>query len=93
MEERVIIAYDVADDRRRYHLCKALERYGMRIQYSIFELFLTDKDLHKLVDHLNGLIDNAVDRLLVLQLCGGCHAGAVRYGNMMRYEPEQTLII
>jgi hypothetical protein len=38
MDERVIIAYDVADDRRRYHLCKALERYGVRIQYSVFEL-------------------------------------------------------
>jgi CRISPR-associated protein Cas2 len=93
VEERVIIAYDVSDDRRRYHLCKALERYGMRIQYSVFELFLTDKELQKLVDQLNNLIDNAADRLLVLQLCGGCHANAGRYGNTMSYEPEQTLII
>jgi CRISPR-associated endonuclease Cas2 len=48
MDERVIIAYDVADDRRRYHLCRALERYGIRIQYSVFELSLKPKDLHKL---------------------------------------------
>jgi CRISPR-associated protein Cas2 len=93
MDERVIIAYDVADDRRRYHLCKALEHYGMRVQYSVFELFLTRKDLHKLVDHLNSLIDNTADRLLVLQLCGGCHASVGRYGNMTSYQPEQTLII
>ena len=93
MEERVIIAYDVADDRRRYRICKALERYGMRIQYSVFELSMTRKELYKLVDHLNGLIDNTVDRLLVLQLCGGCHAAVGRYGNMTSYEPEQTLII
>jgi CRISPR-associated protein Cas2 len=89
----VIIAYDVADGRRRYQICKALERYGMRIQYSVFELSITRKELYELVDHLNGLIDNAVDRILVVQLCGGCHATVGRYGDMTSYEPEQTLII
>jgi CRISPR-associated protein Cas2 len=80
--------YDVADDRRRYHLCKALERYGIRIQYSVFELSLKPKDLHKLVDHLTGLIDNTGDRLLVMQLCGGCLRSMGRYGNMTSYSPE-----
>jgi len=93
VDVQVIIAYDVADDRRRYRLCKALERYGMRIQYSVFELSISHKDLYKLVDHLNGLIDNAADRVLVVPLCGGCHAAVGRYGNMTSYEPEQTLII
>jgi CRISPR-associated protein Cas2 len=93
VDERVIIAYDVADDRRRYHLCKALERYGMRIQYSVFELSLTPKELQKLVDHLTGLIDNTEDRLLVMQLCGGCYTSVGRYGNATSYSPEQTLII
>lgn len=93
VDEQVIVAYDVADDRRRYRICKALERYGVRIQYSVFELTITRKDLHKLVDRLNGLIDNSVDRLLVLPLCGGCHAEAGRYGNTTSYEAEQTIII
>jgi CRISPR-associated protein Cas2 len=93
MDERVIIAYDVADDRRRYHLCKALERYGMRIQYSVFELSLKPKELHKLVDHLTGLIDNTEDRLLIMQFCGGCQRSVRRYGNMTSYSPKETLII
>jgi CRISPR-associated endonuclease Cas2 len=46
VNERVIIAYDIVDDRRRYYLCKALERHGMRIQYSVFELSLKPKELH-----------------------------------------------
>ena len=93
VDERVIIAYDVADDRRRYHLCKALERHGIRIQYSVFELSLKPKDLHKLVDHLLGLIDNREDRILVMQFCAGCQRSMGRYGNMTSYSPEQTLII
>ncbi len=93
LDEQVIIAYDVADDRRRYHLCKALERYGMRIQYSVFEISLKPKELHKLVDRLTGLIDNTKDRLLVMQLCGGCQRSVGRYGNMTSYSPQETLII
>ena len=93
MDDRVIIAYDVTDDRRRYRLCKALERYGVRIQYSVFDLSITSKDLQKLIDRLQSLIDNKVDRLLVLQLCSACHASVGRYGNMTSYEPGQTLII
>lgn len=93
MDERVIIAYDVSDDRRRYHLCKALERYGVRIQYSVFELAISRKELYKLVDDLNGIIDNSADRLFILPLCEGCHAAMGCYGNMTSYEPEPTLII
>jgi CRISPR-associated protein Cas2 len=93
MDERVIIAYDVADDRRRYRVCKALERYGERIQYSVFEVYITQKALHKLVDDLHGFLDRQEDRLLVMRLCDGCHTSIGRYGNTGKYEPPNTLII
>ena len=92
MDERVFIAYDMADNRQRSQVCKALERYGVRVQYSLFELSLALKDLHKLVDHLKGLIDNTHDRLLVVRLCPRCHDTVDRYGNVTAYEPEHTLI-
>ena len=93
MDERVIFAYDVADNRQRYRVCKALERYGQRIQYSVFEVYIRLKELYKLVDELNKLIDNKADRLLVIRLCPGCHAGVGRYGDTATYEPMDTLII
>jgi CRISPR-associated protein Cas2 len=83
----------VADDRRRYQVSKALERFGKRIQYSVFELSIALKELHKLVDQMNSLLDNKLDRLLVIRLCPGCHAGIARYGANSSYEPEHTLII
>jgi CRISPR-associated protein Cas2 len=33
---RILIAYDVPDDRRRLRLAKALSSYGDRVQYSVF---------------------------------------------------------
>ena len=93
MDERVIIAYDVTDDRRRYRLCKALERYGERIQYSVFELSIALKDLYNLVDDLTALMDNKGDRLLVIRMCAGCQSAVGRYGRTGEYSPEETLII
>jgi len=93
MDERLFIAYDVSDDRRRYRISKALERYGMRAQYSVFELSISLQGLHKLVDRLRSLLDHKDDRLLVVRLCPGCHAHVGRYGAMTAYEPEDTLII
>jgi hypothetical protein len=39
------------------------------------------------------IIDNTEDRLLVVQLYGGCQRSIGCYGNMTSYSPEQTLII
>jgi len=93
MDERVIVTYDITDDRRRNRICKAIERYGDRVQYSVFEIAIATKDLHKLIDELHGLMHTQEDRLLVIRLCSGCQAIIGRYGNMASYEPVDTLII
>lgn len=37
----VVVVYDIADDRRRLKLANFLEGYGRRVQYSVFECFLS----------------------------------------------------
>ena len=33
---RYLVAYDIADPRRLRHICKIMESYGQRLQYSVF---------------------------------------------------------
>ena len=33
---RYLIAYDISDDRRLRRICKIMEEYGTRLQYSVF---------------------------------------------------------
>lgn len=50
-EERVVlvvVAYDIPNDRRRAKLSKFLEGYGKRVQYSVFECFLSLEEMRKL---------------------------------------------
>lgn len=37
MRAFVVVAYDIADDKRRDRVAKILEGFGERVQYSVFE--------------------------------------------------------
>lgn len=41
MKERFFIAYDFVSDKRRARFVKILEKYGIRVQFSLFEFSLT----------------------------------------------------
>lgn len=47
-----LVVYDIPNDKRRTKLSKFLEGYGRRVQFSVFECFLTldeMRQLHQLV--------------------------------------------
>jgi CRISPR-associated protein Cas2 len=46
----VLVVYDVPDDKRRTKLAKFLEGYGRRVQYSVFECFLSLGEMRKLYE-------------------------------------------
>ena len=39
----VLVIYDISENRRRAQMVKCLERYGVRVQKSAFEGFLSEK--------------------------------------------------
>lgn len=45
---RVVVSYDISDDKRRRMVAKVLEGYGYRVQYSVFECDLSVEQLKKL---------------------------------------------
>jgi CRISPR-associated protein Cas2 len=44
----VVVVYDIADDKRRLKLSNFLEGHGRRVQYSVFECFLTLDEMRQL---------------------------------------------
>ena len=63
----VLVIYDITDNRRRARM-KCLERYGIRVQKSAFEAFLTEKKYDRMVELTSGLIDPATDSLRIYLL-------------------------
>lgn len=64
----VLVIYDITDDRRRTRMVKCLERYGIRVQKSAFEAFLTEKKYERMMELTSSLIDPATDSLRVYLL-------------------------
>jgi|NGEPerStandDraft_6_1074524.scaffolds.fasta_scaffold178816_2 CRISPR-associated protein Cas2 len=69
---RAVVAYDVSDDRRRARLSAALERHGVRIQRSVYDLHVDDADVNELVEVLGDIIDPARDTVHLLPTCASC---------------------
>ena len=42
---RVVVSYDISDDKRRRKVAEIMEGYGYRVQYSVFECDLTKNQM------------------------------------------------
>lgn len=42
---RVVVSYDISDDKRRRKVAEIMEGYGYRVQYSVFECNLSKKQM------------------------------------------------
>ena len=67
-----IVVYDIAVDARRVKLAHALEDFGTRVQWSVFECLLTESQLTAMMARITPLVDVATDSLRVYRLCGAC---------------------
>ena len=68
-----VIAFDIVDDRIRYRVVKALRRYAVRVQKSVFEsAALSATDFQRLREEIEELIDPKVDAVRYYLLCGSC---------------------
>ena len=61
---KVLIMYDISEDRRRTKVEKLLASYGYRVNYSVFELDIKKRDYRKLIDKLRQ-ISNPQDNIRV----------------------------
>ena len=67
-----IIAYDIPEDRRRTKIHKVLSGFGTWTQYSLFECFLSKKELILLKAKLAKHIEASQDSVRFYPLCATC---------------------
>ena len=70
---RIVVAFDVSDDRKRYRLVRVLKNYGVRVQKSVFEVpELARAAYLRMRSQAEGTIDPATDSLRYYSLCAAC---------------------
>lgn len=69
----IVITYDIPDDRRRTRLAKALEDFGDRVQYSVFEALLQPpEEIEELRVRITREINPDEDSVRIYSLCRNC---------------------
>ncbi|KIR01322.1 CRISPR-associated protein Cas2 [Lachnospiraceae bacterium TWA4] len=81
-----LISYDVVNDRLRNKIAKKLEDYGIRVQYSVFECQLTNRQYKKLYAELISLTlernnESEEVNIRIYPLCVNCENKKVIIGS------------
>lgn len=56
LQQFVVVSYDIVSDQRRRKVMKALEGFGLRVQYSVFECLLTPAQIIEMQRKLKKLV-------------------------------------
>lgn len=89
----LLISYDIQDDRTRTKVAKILTDYGTRIQFSVFECDISNKQFEELKAKINELIDQENDRVRFYQICKSCQKTAIISGVAELYEKDEFTVI
>lgn len=87
----LFISYDFANNKIRSKFSKFLEKFGRRVQYSVFEIRNSPRVLNNILKEIElvykGKFKNT-DSVLMFPVCEGCKKKTVRYGYAANEEKE-----
>lgn len=68
----VVISYDIEDDKTRTRLAHKLKDFGPRVQLSVFEADVSDKELQRLKKMIDQVELAKDDSIRMYQFCEAC---------------------
>ena len=93
MTRMVVICFDVRDNKRLYRVARELGNFGARVQKSVFECHLNEKQLEELQQRLAKWIDGEQDQVRYYFLCPKDVAGITIDGpGQVTFDPEFTML-
>lgn len=77
----ILISYDIPDNKRRLKIANTLLDFGgERVQYSVFECHITERNLGRLQTRLGKVMDKEEDSIRFYPLCEVCKPKVVLLG-------------
>lgn len=89
----IVVSYDICDDTRRNKVAGVLKDYGRRVQYSLFESQLDEKELEALLKEIKPLIDSKEDKLRIYRICQACLRRTIGFGKGTNNAKAQFIVV
>jgi CRISPR-associated protein Cas2 len=87
-----VIAYDIPDDKRRTKVHRVLCGYGQWTQFSLFECWLTRRQLLELRAKLSRHLVEERDSVRLYGLCGACQPKVITVGGERPSDPVTMVL-
>ncbi len=88
-----LVTYDISEDKRRNKTANILQDYGQRVQYSVFEVWLSASHETELRARLAKVIVEAEDSVRLYQLCANCQTKVTILGAGGVPQPPGAIIL
>lgn len=87
-----VVAYDIPDDKRRTKVHRLLCGYGGWTQFSLFECWLTRRQLLELRAKLAPHLREERDSVRLYPLCGSCQGSVITVGGRQPQDPVAVIL-
>lgn len=89
----IIISYDISDDKLRAKFSRYLEKFGHRLQYSVFEIDNSERILNNILSEISNNFEKRFsqsDSVMIFKLSRQCKV--IRYGYAKNVESDIMVI-
>lgn len=86
-----VIAYDISDDKRRNQVVKLLDKYGVRVNFSVYECLFTAARFKQIQETMLKRINTDEDQVVYYPICVNCYTRII-YQPMKEDEQETVLM-
>jgi CRISPR-associated protein Cas2 len=89
----VVVVYDIPEDKRRTKLSNFLEGYGRRVQFSVFECFLSLEEMRQLFEKVKKLVKPAEDNVRFYWISQEAVSRSLTIGGEAPHPPPKYYVI
>ncbi len=90
---RMIVAYDIAHERRLNRTAKVIKDYGQRVQKSIFEVKVTQARFAQMKSRIEDKIEPMEDAVKYFPLCEKCAGTIEVIGRGVYIDPDEEYYV
>jgi len=88
----VVVSYDIPDDKRRTNVAKLMLRFGDRVQFSVFECNVEEKEFLIMLKKLEKAVFPKEDSVRIYVLCKEC-VSRIRIIGIGKVQEDPDLVI
>jgi CRISPR-associated protein Cas2 len=75
-----LVCYDICEPKRLVKVAKTIEKFGIRVQYSFFQVDAPPNIIERMKNEVLKIMDKTEDRFFIYPLCSRCTRSAVTDG-------------